>query len=217
MSPNLDRTDKRTNFNDKSHECNNEKTKYHESTINNSNYYSLLRINKQIAKSRQSTVLVFTFLLIILIVTLPESLISQNVLITTPEKHSASEKPIDSGTIIHKYKSHKNCSESDYSPITEQMINQKYIMNELTGYVPLLQNNSFNIDRTCHDISYRSVIEHSEDKPVLKDNLKTIRRQLLQRSNHWLTKELKDKRDRYFQRMKFYTSSGFNLAVHLYG
>ena len=213
MSPNLDRIDRIIKFNEKTTSPKKERRNYNDIKINNSNYYGLIRINKQIIKSRQSIVLVFTFLLIILILTLPESLLSQNILITTSQSQLTFEESLaDSNMSIHEYKSHINCSNNDCSPITEQMTNQRYVTSELTGYAPLLQHNNFNSDRICNDIAYNSVIEHSENKPVLQDNLKTIRRQLLQRSNHWLTKELKDKRDRYFSEDEILNKQWFQFG-----
>ena len=48
---------------------------------------------------------------------------------------------------------------------------------------------------TCEDLSYNGTIEHAVSNPILSDDLMSIRRELL-KYNGWLTKEVKDDKDK---------------------
>ncbi|KAG0669092.1 hypothetical protein C6P45_004164 [Maudiozyma exigua] len=195
MSPNLERFQQSSKFSEYSQDTNvKEQEECGNSSTDNSSNCDTTRINDRIINSRKSIILVYMFLLIILLLVLPQCLISVNVPIITLPTQLIVEDATQSDINLHDYRTDQTYS----SAVTQHMITQKYSTSKLIGYSSLLQSKHLKDDTTCGDLSYHPIIEHSENKPILRDNLKSIRRELLQRSNHWLTKELRDKRDRYF-------------------
>ncbi|SMN21007.1 similar to Naumovozyma dairenensis NDAI_0G00360 hypothetical protein [Maudiozyma saulgeensis] len=55
----------------------------------------------------------------------------------------------------------------------------------------------YNQEVQCQKFLYNGIIEYSENKMILKDDIQLLRSQLLNKPNNWLAKELIDKRDRY--------------------
>ncbi|KAG0664553.1 hypothetical protein C6P45_000573, partial [Maudiozyma exigua] len=97
-----------------------------------------------------------------------------------------------SGQSINHDKHNRTTISDDSNMVPKKVTNNIIDINALKKH----GRKSYDSLVTCEDLSYNATIEHAVNNPILSDDLMSIRRELL-RSNGWLTKEVKDDKDKY--------------------
>ena len=91
-----------------------------------------------------------------------------------------------------------NHDKHNHTTISDDNIIPKKVSNNIIDVKALEKQGRKSYDSlvTCEDLSYNGTIEHAVNNPILSDDLMSIRRDLL-KYNGWLTKEVKDDKDKH--------------------